>query len=39
MLMTQGADSVANALVDAFVDRLEVSRVERLLEARLRLNR
>ncbi len=39
MLMTQGADSVANAFVDAFVDRLEASRVERLLEARLRLNR
>ena len=39
MLMTQGADSMAQALVDAFVDRLEVSRVERLLEARLRIQR
>lgn len=39
MLMTQGADSMAQALVDAFVDRLEVSKVERLLEARLRIQR
>ena len=39
MLMTQGADSMAQALVDAFVDRLEVSKVERLLEARLRSHR
>ncbi|MYA00449.1 MAG: signal peptide peptidase SppA [Chloroflexi bacterium] len=39
MLMTQGADSMANALVDAFVDRLEVSRIERALEARLRITR
>lgn len=39
MLMTQGADSMANALVDAFVDRLEVSRIERALEARLRITK
>lgn len=39
MLMTQGADSMAQALVDALVDRVEVSRVERLLEARLRISR
>ena len=39
MLMSQGADSLANALVDAFVDRLEVSKVERLLEARLRVTK
>ncbi|MDE2896122.1 MAG: signal peptide peptidase SppA, partial [Chloroflexota bacterium] len=37
MLMTQGADSLANALVDAFVDRLEVSKIEQALEARLRI--
>ncbi len=39
MLMTQGADSVAHALVDAFIDRLDAARAERLLEARLRLGR
>jgi len=39
MLMTQGADSMANALVDALVDRLEVSRMERALEARLRITK
>ncbi len=39
MLMSQGADSMANALVNAFIDRLEVARTERLLEARLRLSR
>jgi len=39
MLMTQGADSMVNALVDAFVDRLEVSRIERALEARLRISK
>ena len=39
MLMTQGADSMAQALVDALVDRVEVSRVERLLEARLRIGK
>ena len=39
MLMTQGADSVANALVDAFIDRLDAARSERLLEARWRMGR
>ena len=39
MLMTQGADSVANALVDAFIDRLEVAKTERLLETRLRISK
>ena len=39
MLMTQGADSMAQALVDAFVDRLDAARVERVLEARLRIQR
>ena len=39
MLMTQGADSLANALVDTFIDRLEVSRIERALEARLRIGK
>ncbi len=39
MLMTQGADSVAHALVDAFVDRLDAARSERLLEARWRMGR
>ena len=39
MLMTQGADSVAHALVDAFIDRLDAARSERLLEARWRMGR
>lgn len=39
MLMTQGADSLASALVDAFIERVDAARSERLLEARLRLNR
>ena len=39
MLMTQGADSIANAFVDAFIDRIEISRMERQLEARLRLGK
>ena len=39
MLMTQGADSLANALVDTVIDRLDAARVERLLEARFRLER
>ena len=36
MLMSQGADSMANALVDAVFNRLDAAQVERLLEARLR---
>jgi len=39
MLMTQGADSVAHALVDAFIERLDAARSERLLEARWRMGR
>lgn len=39
MLMTQGADSVAHALVDAVIDRLDAARSERLLEARWRMGR
>ncbi len=39
MLMTQGAESLANAMVDAFIDRVELAKVERILEARLRLSR
>ncbi|MYJ02624.1 MAG: signal peptide peptidase SppA [Chloroflexi bacterium] len=39
MLMTQGADSVAHAFVDAFIDRLDAARSERLLEARWRMGR
>ncbi|MYB22740.1 MAG: signal peptide peptidase SppA [Chloroflexi bacterium] len=39
MLMTQGADSVAHALVNAFIDRLDAARSERLLEARSRMGR
>ena len=39
LLMSQGADSVANALVDALIDRLDAARSERLLEARLRMRR
>lgn len=39
MLMTQGADSLAQALATALVDRLDAQQHERLLEARLRLGR
>ncbi len=39
MLMTQGADSMAQAVVNALVDRVETSRVEQLLEARFRIQR
>ena len=39
MLMTQGADSLANALVDSFIERVDAARSERLLEARMRINR
>ncbi len=38
MLMTQGADSLANALATAFIDRLDAAKTERLLEARLRIH-
>ena len=39
MLMTQGADSLAQAFVHALVERVEASRVEDLLEARFRIQR
>ncbi len=39
MLMTQGADSLASALVDSFIERVDAARSERLLEARMRFNR
>ena len=39
MLMTQGADSLANALVDSFIDRVDAARSERLLETRMRIGR
>ncbi len=39
MLMTQGADSLANAVVDAFIERVDAARSERLLEARWRMGR
>ncbi len=39
MLMTQGADSMAQAFANALVDRVETSRVEQLLEARFRIQR
>ena len=39
MLMTQGADSLANALVDSFIDRVDSARSERLLETRMRISK